>query len=69
MSPHCQVTPPNCQRHIAKLPTPFHPLEWLNSFQIAQNNFFTRCPMLEIYSFFAQIYGPKKKIVQFSLAN
>jgi hypothetical protein len=66
MSPHCQVTPPNSQLHIAKSPTPFHPLERPN---ILQTEFFTGCLMLEIYSFSAKIYAPKKKIVQFSLAD
>jgi len=69
MSPHCQVTPPNCQFHIPKSPTPFHPLEWSNTLQIAKNNFLTSCPMPEIYSFSAQIYAPNKKIAQFSLAH
>jgi len=67
MSPHCQVTSPNSQLHIAKSPTPFHCLGWRNILQIAQNNFFTSCPMPEIYSFSAQIYALKKKIVQLSL--
>jgi hypothetical protein len=69
MSPHCQVTPANCQLHIAKLQISFHPLELLNTLPIAQKNFFIGCPMAEIYSFSAQIYAPKKKIIQFSLAN
>jgi hypothetical protein len=67
MSPHCQVTPPNCQLHIAKSPTPFHPLEQQNTLQTAQNNFFTGCPMPEIYSFSAQIYAQKRRSFNFHL--
>jgi len=55
MSPHCQI------------PTPFHPLEWPNILQIAQNKFFTSCLVLEIYSFSAQIYAPKKRLFNFHL--
>jgi len=64
MSPHCQFTPPHCQ-----ITTPFHPLEWPNTLQTAQNIFFIGWPMPKIYSFYVQIYAPKKKIIQFSLAD
>jgi hypothetical protein len=49
--------------------TPFHLLEWPNTLQTMQNNLFIGCPMPEIYSFSAQIYSPKKRLVQFSLVD
>jgi hypothetical protein len=61
MSPHCQL-------HIAKSPTPFHPLEWLNTLQIAQNYFFTGWPMLKFIPFLLKFMPQKRRLFNFHLS-